>query len=386
MRRSALEVFVWSRAALWAGALFALLAIANGKPSAIRRDDPNVIHDLGNFTDVWARWDSYWFIQIARHGYGVAPGAPAFYPLYPGLVAIAGRACFGHYVLGGILVSLLAAAGSFVLLAKLARKLVGPDVARRAVLLLALFPMAIFLQAVYSESVFLLVALGAFLAAERGRFELAGVLAGLSLLARPTGAAVVVGIVLLALRGRRPLDVAKVALAVPVFAIFPLVLWLCGRSPTAFVHVESLWYRHTATLGPIGGLWDSLHVAWQSIRQLLSPPAHPYWASGATHYAVVNLESTAFFVVYVALAIVAWRRLGAAYGVMSLVAILAPVATPTRDVPLLSMPRFGLVAFPLTIALATLCERPRVERAVIATSAILLGIATTQWALWQWVS
>jgi hypothetical protein len=118
----------------------------------------------------------------------------------------------------------------------------------------------------------------------------------------------------------------------------------------------------------------------------LSPPAHPYWASGATHYAVVNLESTAFFVVFVALAVIAWRRLGAPYGVTSLLMIFAPVATPTRDVPLLSMPRFGLVVFPLFIALATLCERPKVERAVVVASAILLGIATTQWALWQWVS
>jgi hypothetical protein len=50
------------------------------------------------------------------------------------------------------------------------------------------------------------------------------------------------------------------------------------------------------------------------------------------------------------------------------------------------MPRFGLVAFPVFIALATLAENPRVERAIIGASGILLGVATVQWALWQFVS
>src|SRR5581483_8050863 len=99
--REALWIVVWSRAAVWIGALFALLTfLPNGMPNAIHRDDPTLIHDLGWLTDIWARWDSVWFIRIAHHGYDVASGAPAFYPLYPGLVAVAGRICGGHYVLG----------------------------------------------------------------------------------------------------------------------------------------------------------------------------------------------------------------------------------------------------------------------------------------------
>jgi len=379
-------MFLWSRISIWLGALFVLFAIVNGDPSAIHRDDPTVIHDLGAFTDVWARWDSFWFIQIGHHGYGVANGAPAFYPLYPSLVGVAGRVFLGHYVLGGLVVSLAATLGSFILLGRLAEGLCGPEVAIRSVLLLAVWPMTLFLLAVYSESVFLLLAIAAFLAAEHRRFLYAGALAGLSLLDRPTGIAVLVGILILAARSRRLAELARVAIAIPIFAVFPIVLWLEGRSPTAFLHAESLWYRHTATLGPIGGLWDAMRVAWASIRQLLWHPAHPFWSSGANHFAVINLESTAFLLIYVFLGVVAWRTLGAAYGVMALVAVLGPVAAPTRDVPLLSMPRFGLVAFPVFIALATLCRSPRVERAVVGSSAVLLGVAVVQWALWQWVS
>jgi Gpi18-like mannosyltransferase len=77
-----------------------------------------VFHDLGAVTDVWARWDSGWFLRIAEHGYH-AGAEPAFYPLYPATVALLGRVLLGHYVLAGILVSLAASFASFLLLEQL---------------------------------------------------------------------------------------------------------------------------------------------------------------------------------------------------------------------------------------------------------------------------
>src|SRR5581483_1127434 len=148
------------------------------------------------------------------------------------------------------------------------------------------------------------------------------------------------------------------------FLAYPLVLVLSGRGAFAFLHVERLWYRHTATLGPLGGLVDAARTAWTSIRQLVEGSAtHTYGpAVGADHFAALNLEATAFFVVAVVLGVVAWRELGAAYGLMALVAVVAPVATPAVDQPLLSMPRFTLVAFPIFIALARVCGSARAER------------------------
>ncbi|HVU77924.1 MAG TPA: mannosyltransferase family protein [Gaiellaceae bacterium] len=389
-RRDVLWIFLWSRVAVWLGAVFALLTFPpNGNVLALHRDDPTIVHDLGYLTDVWARWDSYWFIRIAHHGYDVASGAPAFYPLYPGLLAVAGRLCGGHYVLGGLIVSLAATAGAFVLLRRLAVPLVGEETARRSVLYLAVFPMSLFLQAIYSESVFLLVAIAAFLAAERRRFLVAGCFCGLAVLARPTGVAVVLGVLLIAWRGRAIRDLAAVLVpAVALFALFPITLWIERGQPFAFVHVERLWYRHTATLGPLGGLWDAARTAWTSLEQLtVGSATHTYGpAVGADHFAALNLEATAFFVVAVALSIVAWRELGAPYGLMALVAVVAPVATPAVDQPLLSMPRFTLAAFPIFIALAKVCASQRAERAVVGVSATLLGVATVQWALWQFVS
>src|SRR5437764_10089304 len=118
------EIWLWSRLAIWAAALFSLFVfVPNRHPRAARWDDPTLTHDLGAVTDVWARWDSVWFLRIAEHGYNAASGAAsAFYPVYPLTVAGLGRVFFGHYVLAGILISLVAAFGSFLLLYRLAEE------------------------------------------------------------------------------------------------------------------------------------------------------------------------------------------------------------------------------------------------------------------------
>src|SRR5581483_4850652 len=112
-----------------------------------------------------------WFLRIADHGYSSASHADAaFYPLYPAAIAGLGRALFGHYLLAGLLISL------------------------------AVFPMSLFLVAVYSGSLFLLLSLAAFLLAERGRWLGAWSAAALALLTRFAGAALVPALVLLAWR------------------------------------------------------------------------------------------------------------------------------------------------------------------------------------------
>jgi hypothetical protein len=46
-----------------------------------------------------------------------------------------------------------------------------------------------------------------------------------------------------------------------------------------------------------------------------------------------------------------------------------------------------LVIFPFFLALATLTAgKPRLHSAVVACSALFLGVAVVQWALWQWVA
>ena len=388
------EIFLWTRAAIWAAALFSLFVfVPNRHPRAAVWDDPSLTHDLGAVTDVWARWDSVWFLRIAEHGYSSASGAAAaFYPLYPGLVALVGRALFGHYVLAGILVSLAAAFASFLLLHRIAEERLGADGARRAVLYLAVFPFALFLQAVYSESLYLLLTLAAFVLAERGLFLTAGGVTGLALLTRPTAAALLPALALLAWPRRdRWRSLASLALAPLIFAAYPLYLWRAEGDAWAFLHAQRLWSRHLSPAGPLGGIWDGLRAGWAGIEQLASGShTHVYWApvqdSDPIRVAVLNLEALAFLALFVVLAVIAWRRFGAPYGLFAALSLAIPLSVPSERWPLLSLPRFGLTIFPLFLALASLGGRPRAHTAIVVVSSILLGVSVAQWALWQWVA
>jgi Mannosyltransferase (PIG-V) len=390
----AVEIFLWSRAAIWATAVFALLVFEpNRHPRAGEWDDPTLTHDLGLLTDVWARWDSVWFLRIVEHGYGsLSVSAAAFYPAYPASIGAVGRLLGGHYVTAGILVSLAAALGAFVLLYRLAESRLGAEGARRTVLYLALFPMAFFLQAVYSESLFLLLTVAAFLAAERGRFLGGGALAGLALLTRPAGFALLPALALIAWRApRRGRALASLAVAPALFALYPLYLWHAVGDPWAFLRAQDLWMRHLSPAGPFGGVWDGLRAGWAGIRQLASgSDSHVYWSavgnSDPDRVAALNLQGLAFLGLFVVLTIVAWRRFGAPYGLFCAASLAIPLSVPSERWPLLSLPRFGLVVFPFFLALAWLGRNPRAHTVILSVSALFLGVALAQWALWQWVA
>ena len=385
-QRQALDIYLWSRAAIWVAATFAFFFFEpNRHPNAGRWDTPR-LHDLGYFTDIWARWDSDFFLRIAQNGYDDA--SAAFHPLYPALIAGLGHVFFGHYILAGLVISLLCCLGSFVLLHRLASKHLDADGARRSVLYLAVFPMALFLQAVYSESLFLLLVLAAFTFAERDRFAAAGLVAGLAILTRATGLALLPALALLAWRHReRPRALAGIALAVPVAAVYPLVLWQQVGDPWAFSDAQDRWHRHLSRAGPFGGVWDGLVAGWRGLEQFVV--GHGTHVAGANpmHAAAENVQALAFLFLFLALTVVAWRRFGAAYGLFAAVSLAIPLSYPSSRWPLLSLPRFGLVIFPLFLALAAVTAgRPRLHTAAVACSALFLGVAVVQWALWQWVA
>jgi Mannosyltransferase (PIG-V) len=358
----ALPLFLWSRAAIWLLALVVVVGF-DGALNARRGEwDSSRLHELGSAVDVWARWDSDWFLRIAEHGYSWPSSTPAFFPLYPLLVAGLGRALLGHYLLAGVLVSLAAGSAAFVLLYRLTSLRLGEDAARHTVLFLAVAPTSLFFGAVYSESLFLLLAVATFLLAERGRFWEAGTTAGLALLTRSAGVALLPALVVLAWRRPdRRRSLAGIALAPLLFAIYPAVLAIWIGHPLAFLDAQKVvWERRLSPAGPLGGV-----VAAVQDRELLD-------------------LGVAFLLI--ALGVVAWRRIGPAYGLYTLTSVALPLTFVSDKVPLWSMQRFAVVAFPAFMALATLA---RGRRAVAITATILaagLCVYVVRWALWYWVA
>jgi hypothetical protein len=272
------------------------------------------------------------------------------------------------------------------------RRLLGDDGAWRTVLYLAVFPMAVFLGAVYAESLLLALTLAAFLCAERGRWIWAWVITGLALLTRLAGAALIPALILLAWRSpdrRRAL--IGLPLVVVEFAVFPIVLQHQTGDWLGFVHAEKIWNRQLATLGPLSGLWDGVHAGVTGLARILTH--HPIegraYASGSDYTlltAAFNVQALLFLILFVFLTVIVWRRFGAVYGLFATCSLLIPLSSPNRGGwPLLSLPRFGITVFPFFLALAVLGERPKVHSAIVAVSAACLGLATVQWALWQWM-
>ncbi len=376
---AAAAAFLAGRAAVWVVAILVTLVVPADR--ALERAGGGAVSSgVGHMFDLWARWDSVWFVRIAEHGYARPPEAAAFSPLYPGLLAAGGRLAGGRYVLAGIAFSLVCAAAAAALLYRLGSELLDEGAARRAVLYLAFFPMSFFLGAVYGESLYLLLALGAFVSAEHGRFGTAGLAAGLAILTRGAGVALLPAIALLALRAPSPRRaLAGLALALPVAAAAPLVLLAAGRSPLDVLRAQELWQRHLSPAGPFGGVVAGAVKGWRAALSLGSPHgAYLPWPS--------ELANLLFLMLFLALTVVAWRRLGAPYGLFAALSLALPLSVPSTPSPLLSLPRFGLVVFPFFLALATLGRRPRVNGAILAFSGCGLVLALAAWTSWHWVA
>jgi len=358
----AVRVFLWSRAAIWLLALLVVVGL-DGSLNARRGEwDSSRLHDLGRAVDVWARWDSDWFLRIAENGYSWPSSTPAFFPLYPFLTAGLGWVLLGHYVLAGVVLSLAAGTAAFALLYRLTLLRLGEEAARRTVLFLAVAPTSLFFGAVYSEALFLLLAVATFLLAERGRFWQAGAAAGLALLTRSAGIALLPALVVFAWRSPdRRRSLAGVAIAPLLFALYPALLAVWIGRPLAFLDAQKVvWERRLSPAGPLGGV-----VAAVQHRELLD---------------------LGFALALIVLGVVAWRRIGAPYGLYTLTSVLLPLTFVSDKVPLWSMQRFAIVVFPAFMALATVIRR---ARAVIVTAAILaawLGVYVVRWALWYWVA
>ncbi len=332
-----------------------------------------------------------------------------------------------------------------------ALELGGGKAARLAVFLTAFAPMAFFFSAVYSESLYLALSAGLFWCARQGRWLRVGLLGALAAATRSTGVVLLAPALMLYLYGPRedaaPMSSSTVPRARaararhrsnsnregprgawpslgwegiwasrphlrgladrlrPRYRPRPDILWLAlvpaglgaymvylglaGGDPLAPFHAQDVWGRHFA--GPYLAVWDGIKAAVAGAHQLLSAQtAHLYYpvAAGSPFVAAGhNLMLLAFLLAAVPLVVLVLRSLPLAYGAYVLLALALPLSYPVAPQPLMSLPRFLLVLFPLSIGLAGwLAPRPRLRVSVLVASALLMAFFAAQFATWHWVA
>lgn len=309
---------------------------------------PPWVWGFGNF-------DGVHYLRLAQDGY-VAQYSQAFFPLYPLLIRIFNFLPKGNfdtnlyvdpsYFYTGIILSSVFFVAALYFLIKLWREEYENKVPNLAVIFLLTFPTAFYFGSIYSESLFLLLAVLTFWFVRKDKFILAGIFAALASATKVQG--ILLGLFLaveLYLKYKDGLknkintfwkDIVGVAISPlgllsymfylgknfgdPMYFLTAQPAFGAERSGTSFISLPQVIYRYS------------------KILLTVSPTNTSFWN------AVLELAVTIFLIW---LLIYSFKKVRFSYWLFALLAAILPTLTGTLS----SMPRYALLAFPIIPAM-----------------------------------
>lgn len=335
---------------------------------------------------VWTRWDGQWYLKIATEGYRPDDGSAAFFPLYPWSVKVFGWLAGERYIWAGTLLSALFFLAALVLLHRLVRLDFHPRDANRTIFYVAAFPMAFFFWAVYSESLFLFLAVATLLAARSQRWWWAAAAVSFAIWTRTTGLLLLLPLAWELWRAfhppppttadamppRRPSPLALASLSLPLLSVLGLLLWAQMEfgDPLASLSAQAGWNRHFS--------WP-----WQTIAGGFQAATQMDFTLQLENQSWVYFSSLIFALI---MGVFAIRWLRGSYSIFLWAGIIFPLFSATPNNPLLSYPRFLIVLFPMFIVLALLGRNRYVDQIVTWVGIVLLTFFTIRFVNWYWVA
>ncbi|GLY26968.1 mannosyltransferase family protein [Kineosporia sp. NBRC 101731] len=363
---------VWSRVEIWVISRVAVIGSLLLLGSMVKVSDQPWDASSGWAAHRFAAFDSGQFLRIAESGYFPGPVrccSQAFFPGYPLLMRAIAPLLGGHEIWAGMLITLVAGVIAAALLWRLAAEHGGPAAGQVAVAALALNPLSLFMAVVYSEALFLALALAAWLLARRGRWWWAGLAAAGATAVRVNGLFLICALAVMfviQLYRRRPgvRWYAGASLALPVVPVATYFAWLHSQtgSWTEWNDAEKLgWDRRLAAP------WTGLAQGWSDafLNGRVSIPATADLVA-----VLVGLAVTVALVV---------RRRWPEVTYMGLNMVVLVCSTT-----LTSSARYTLTWIPMYILLAEILARPgrRWLQMLLAAAAIpLLVFFTGAWTL-----
>lgn len=378
-----LAVFVASRLLFLGAGALAHAFLPQAEPAGAPLEPPG-------FLNYWAHWDGAWYAQIATEGYGAgAPASTAFFPLYPMLVRL-GTALGGGPALWGVAISLLATLFTLYFLYGIAERLYDVRVARAATLSLAFFPTAFFLNAVYTEALFLVFTTGSVWALYTRRdLLLAGLMGGLAAATRNLGLLLLIPLLVEWYRNRREFGSGGLAGIVLVPAgLLAYGIFLAGRFGDPMISArqqEEYWGR--TFVSPVATMQQAWQTAVDGAGYFLRPVALFTGSSSVPSLEASNTLNLVFLALLLVLLGVGFVVLPPGLFLYSFFIMLLPILTPSPLFPLMSLPRFMLGVFPLFLVLGYLLSRSRPALLVWLVVSAGGGVALTAlFTTWRWVA
>jgi hypothetical protein len=315
--------------------------------------------------DIWGVFDSGWYLSISVHGYQAAASSAAdtlgqanynFFPLYPLLMRSLTILTKDHY-LAGLALSNTCLFLACISLYKLMRLDSDHETALASIRYLLIFPVSFILSGVFTESLFLLLAIMCFYYAKRHRWLLVGISGFLLALTRSVGILVFIPLLYEYVRQKdfkvrrlRP-DIGFLMLIPLGLFVFAVHNYLLTGDYLATVHIQETGWGHELT-NPLEFLIDNLRgnsvlfrfEAWFTLALLI----------------LLN---------------VFYRRIGFGYWLLAMPALLLPLATTHP-----SMPRYSVVIFPIYILLAKLARNKWTDQMMTMVLCLLQGWLMVFWS------
>lgn len=351
--------------------------------------------------NIWSHWDGQHYVALARDGYLHPPRdvSPAFFPVYPLLVRSFSELSGDHLSQGviswwGTAVSLLFLPLAFYFIYDIARQAWGESVAKGTILALAFFPTTFFLNATYSESLFLAVSAGSLWAIRvRKNLLLACILAGVASATRNVGVFLVVPLVYEWIKGGGLKNGSQrwqglyLALAPSGLIIYMGYSWMKFSDPLFFYHAQKNWEREAT--GPLVTATRAWQTADESFHTLQDPGlwAHPTIQTLTEHVDLANsLYSLAFLVFALIVLLLGLRHLPFSLTIYGLLLVIVPALFGRPDSPLMGVPRYVLMAFPIFFVLGLLSKNKLLFGIWLILSTVFSIVLCALFVTWRFVA
>jgi len=316
-------------------------------------------------------WDAQRFLFVSQYGYAQT-GSRGIFPLWPAVIHVA-TSVFGDPLTASLIAANLLSIAALILFHRLAALQTDLACADAALLLMLAFPSAFFLSLPYSESLFLLLVVGLFLALRAENSLWIWTLAALLPLARAVGVVCICPIIVHECLKRRPLRAALLATGT-VAGI--LVYFLIFRVMTndAFANLQTTF---NSTRVMIVNPRHPLEFLLQFLRAFFAPNIELHGISNSA------IDRAMLILVLASLWPMGRRDLvGVAY-------CFPAAIVPAMSLSMMSFTRYALVLFPVFIIGGRLLSPPRRKWwfwLLAAASLSLQIILLIRHVHWDWVA